>query len=69
TGARRPADIQIAVQKTRKELMGAGLLDGERDRPEPAPPRNTPKPRTTGTPGGPPKAGRTPPPDVGGLSA
>jgi transcription initiation factor TFIID TATA-box-binding protein len=45
TGARRPSDIQLAVQKTRKELMGAGLLDGARDRGEPADEEAAPKPR------------------------
>ncbi len=37
TGARRPADVALAVQKITKELQQGGLLDPERTR-EPAPP-------------------------------
>jgi len=32
TGARRPADVELAVQKVTKELQGAGLLRWERSR-------------------------------------
>jgi transcription initiation factor TFIID TATA-box-binding protein len=57
TGARRPSDIQLAVQKTRKELLGAGLLDGVRDRPVPELNRAANKPRGANPPVAPPKSG------------
>jgi len=45
TGARRPSDIQLAVEKVIEELEGAGLLSGERSIPgaAPSPPSNKPK--------------------------
>jgi len=64
TGARRPSDIQLAVQKTRKELLGAGLLDGVRDRPVPTMNRVAPKPRATSPPVGSSKSRPMPPSDA-----
>ncbi len=61
TGARRPSDIQLAVQKTRKELMGAGLLDGVRDRPVPELSRESNKPKGANAPVG--AAKKAPPPE------
>jgi len=52
TGARRPSDIQVAVQKTRKELLGAGLLTGERDRPDSGQERASSKSRPSNKPVG-----------------
>jgi transcription initiation factor TFIID TATA-box-binding protein len=64
TGARRPSDIQLAVQKTRKELLGAGLLDGVRDRPVPTMNRVAPKPHPTSAPVGSSKGRPMPPADA-----
>lgn len=47
TGARRPSDIQLAVEKVIEELEGAGLLSGERSNPDSAPPPAPGKPKST----------------------
>gem|GEM_PF-164467 len=41
TGARRPSDAELAVQKIAKELQDAGLLHRERGRTNPAPTRQS----------------------------
>ncbi len=41
TGARRPADVELAVQRITKELQGAGLLPRERGPANPAPNRSS----------------------------
>jgi transcription initiation factor TFIID TATA-box-binding protein len=45
TGARRPADLELAVQKITKELQGASLLREERGPSEPAPVKENRSPR------------------------
>jgi transcription initiation factor TFIID TATA-box-binding protein len=54
TGARRPSDVELAVQTITTELQGAGLLPRERYAAEPAPrraPRRSQRPATdTGSP-------------------
>jgi transcription initiation factor TFIID TATA-box-binding protein len=41
TGARRPSDVELAVQKLTKELQGAGLLGQDRGRAKPASKRSS----------------------------
>lgn len=45
TGARRPADLERAVQKVKTELEGAGLLERDRGNSNPTPNRQALKPR------------------------
>ena len=53
TGARRPADVALAVQKITTELRGAGLLRREASRAGPAPPPSGRTPRSSLAPTGP----------------
>jgi transcription initiation factor TFIID TATA-box-binding protein len=64
TGARRPSDIQLAVQKTRKELMGAGLLDGVRDRDDSSDSTPASKPKKSRPASAPNRPVGTPPPET-----
>jgi transcription initiation factor TFIID TATA-box-binding protein len=50
TGARRPADLELAVQKVKTELEGAGLL--ERERGTPGTPPSKPAAKTKNAPAG-----------------
>jgi transcription initiation factor TFIID TATA-box-binding protein len=47
TGARRPADLERAVQKVKTELEGAGLLERDRGNSSPPASRPAPKPKPT----------------------
>ncbi len=60
TGARRPSDVELAVQRITKELQDAGLLRRERDRANSAPTRqSTAIPASVSPgPGPPPKLSR-----------
>jgi transcription initiation factor TFIID TATA-box-binding protein len=53
TGARRPSDVQLAVQKITKELQDSGLLRAERG---PAPPASGPPASRARSPGGTPSS-------------
>jgi transcription initiation factor TFIID TATA-box-binding protein len=61
TGARRPADVELAVQKITEELEKAGILRAQHGTAKPPPSEPSPKLRTpTGAPAAPPE-GRSPP--------
>lgn len=71
TGARRPADVALAVEKITKELQDAGLLSRTRTAPE-APSDRPPKPYKPPTrvpASGIPKSSRTPASSTPGLAA
>lgn len=51
TGARRPSDVQLAVQKITKELEDSGLLRPERSTSRPQPPRGSRPRGAAGSPG------------------
>jgi transcription initiation factor TFIID TATA-box-binding protein len=52
TGARRPADLERAVQKVKTELEGAGLLERDRGTPSSAPAPSRPAPKARPAPRG-----------------
>ena len=63
TGARRPKDVELAVEKITMELRGAGLLRRETARASPAPTRPSPKSRATPPSTGPTSGEVLPPPE------